>query len=93
MTRERDEALRKYAGEVIADGDTASIKELMESLRWHVDQRIINDFGEDVWLGPCNDEDGRRIGITDCCFANAPCPHHAAVAARLIGKVAVETKP
>ena len=46
------------------------------ALRWDVDQRIVNYFGDVVWLGPCFDESGKRIGITECCFAESPCDHH-----------------
>lgn len=55
--------------------------ELLESLRWDVDSLIANHAGDRVWLGPCHDDEGRRIGITECCHADAPCDHHAALAA------------
>lgn len=48
---------------------------ILNSLRWKEDMCIYNDFGEHVWLKPCF-LDGVRIGITDCCFASHPCPHH-----------------
>ena len=39
----------------------------------------MNHFGEHVWLGPCFDQGGKRIGITDCCFVDDPCVWHAAL--------------
>ncbi len=50
---------------------------VLESLRWDVDSQIINHDGEHVWLGPCLDENGKRIGITDCCFVGEECNRHA----------------
>jgi hypothetical protein len=57
-----------------------SITELLASLRWDVDQCVTNYDGEQVWMGPALDEQGNRIGITECCLANDPCDHHAALA-------------
>lgn len=62
--------------------------EELKSLRWREDMIVTNDFGERVWLKPLlvneryeEDPNGRRIGITDCCFADDPCLRHAALAA------------
>jgi hypothetical protein len=51
-------------------------KKLLKHYRWTTDMAVINDFGEHVWLGPCYDQSGKRIGITDCCFVSSPCDHH-----------------
>jgi hypothetical protein len=50
--------------------------EFLESLRWKEDMLVTNHFGDRVWLKPCI-QDGKRIGITDCCFAEEPCERHA----------------
>ena len=49
---------------------------LLKSLRWDVDTVITNCDGERVWLGPCLNAEGKRIGITDCCFESNPGPFH-----------------
>jgi hypothetical protein len=66
---------------------------IRQSLSWRADMLVTNDFGERVWLKPLlvneryeEDPNGRRIGITDCCFEDVPCEHHAAL-------VAGEVKP
>ena len=53
---------------------------LLDSLRWREDMVVVNDFDERVWLKPCLNEAGVRVGITDCCFANDPCERHKAMA-------------
>lgn len=55
---------------------------MLASLRWDVDQVITNYDGERVWLKPCLDRTGKRIGITECCPEQWPCDHHAAIADR-----------
>lgn len=52
--------------------------ETLESLRWKEDTKVVNAFGEHVWLKPCF-LNGKRIGITDCCFVNSPCEWHFAL--------------
>ena len=52
------------------------VEELLRQLRWKEDMLITNDFGELVWLKPLF-VDGKRIGITDCCFEEEPCEWHA----------------
>jgi hypothetical protein len=52
-------------------------RELLASLRWDADMLVTNPFNEQVWLKPCYDESGKRIGITDCCPEEAPCGRHA----------------
>jgi hypothetical protein len=47
------------------------VAELLESLRWHEDMVVTNDFGERVWLKKCPG------GITDCCPADDPCEFHS----------------
>ena len=37
------------------------------------------EFGQEVWLRACYDATGKRIGITECCFADDPCDHHRAI--------------
>ena len=51
----------------------------LKSLRWDIDMVVTNHEGERVWLGPCLDSNGKRIGITDCCPEDGPCEHHAAI--------------
>lgn len=55
---------------------TINARATLASLRWEEDQLIRNHEGEWVWLGPCYDSDGKRIGITDCCPADNPCERH-----------------
>jgi len=52
-----------------------NLKNLLKTLRWKEDMLVTNHFGEHVWLKPCF-IDGKRIGITECCFADDPCQHH-----------------
>ena len=52
---------------------------LLSALRWHEDMVVTNDFDERVWLKPLIVE-GKRIGITDCCFEDDPCPRHREMA-------------
>lgn len=47
---------------------------------WKEDDMIANHFNEIVWLKPCSDRDGERIGITECCFADDPCGRHSEMA-------------
>jgi hypothetical protein len=61
---------------------TEDVKKLLESLRWDIDQCITNHDGERVWLKPCLDANGKRIGITECCPEEYPCNHHKAIASR-----------
>lgn len=49
----------------------------LAKLRWREDMAVINPFGEHVWLKPCYDANGARIGVTDCCSVDDPCPRHA----------------
>jgi hypothetical protein len=74
MTPEKQAAMLSLA----MDPNSAQV--LLESLRWDVDSLITNHEDERVWLKACLDADGKRIGITDCCYADDPCPHHAAIA-------------
>jgi hypothetical protein len=48
--------------------------------RWGVDRAVTNPFEERVWLGPCVNADGERIGITECCWVEKPCKRHRAIA-------------
>jgi len=52
---------------------------LLDAMRWHADMVVTNDFDERVWLKPLI-VDGKRIGITDCCFETNPCPRHREMA-------------
>lgn len=52
------------------------MNDLMHMLRWDVDHCVVNHEGERVWLKACFDDQGNRIGITDCCPAEDPCDHH-----------------
>ena len=74
MMEGQNQALRR-----LTDGQTPKEAALLlDSLRWREDMLITNHFGERVWLGVATDEQGRRIGITDCCFESEPCEHHKA---------------
>ncbi len=55
---------------------TGFIEKVLTNLRWKEDMLITNHFGERVWLGPCYNTKGKRIGITDCCFEDNPCSKH-----------------
>lgn len=52
---------------------------ILDTLRWREDMIVMNYNGSLVWLDPCYDEEGKRIGITDCCFVVQPCDHHRAL--------------
>jgi hypothetical protein len=45
-------------------------------LKWEENSKVINPFGEYVWLKPCYNEKGERTGITDCCHVDDPCEYH-----------------
>ena len=62
-------------------GRQALAQETLAALRWTEDRIVLNHFGEVVWLKPCYNTQGTRIGITDCCPAASPCPRHEALAA------------
>lgn len=51
------------------------INSVYKSLCWAEDMKIVNYFNEHVWLKPLF-VDGKRIGITDCCFVDTPCDKH-----------------
>lgn len=53
----------------------AGREELRKILSWDADQKVFNHF-EWVWLKACYDENGKRIGITDCCEVISPCAWH-----------------
>lgn len=52
----------------------AILKELREATA--PDKRFMNDFGDYVWLKPC-ELNGKIIGTTDCCLVSEPCDYHA----------------
>lgn len=61
------------------------IDSVYNSLNWKSDIRIVNSDGDYVWLKelyvndkyePIDDKNGKRIGITDCCFVSNPCKKH-----------------
>lgn len=55
-------------------------EELLSELRWGADMVVPCPFsGDPVWLKEFFVE-GKRVGITECCFADAPCDWHAALA-------------
>lgn len=72
MTRKRDEALLRLADGITPHDATV----LLEALRWREDQIIRTYFDEIVYLGPCFNRAGERIGITECCFIEHPCEKH-----------------
>jgi len=49
---------------------------ILRDLCWKEDMKVVNPFGEYVWLKPLFVA-GTRVGITDCCFVASPCLHHA----------------
>ena len=51
-------------------------KVMLDDMRWGPDMVILNYDNERVWLKQIEG------GITDCCFEEEPCEHHAAVAQR-----------
>ena len=51
------------------------LKKILDSLRWKEDMKVVNPFGDYVWLKPLYVE-GERLGITDCCFVANPCEYH-----------------
>lgn len=53
--------------------------EMLEFLRWNADQCVVNYEGERVWLKAVFDEQGKQMGITDCCPAEDPCAYHEAL--------------
>jgi hypothetical protein len=56
--------------------NTYLTRSTLESLRWKEDMLVTNHFGERVFLTAAYNDDGERIGITDCCLAEAPCDKH-----------------
>lgn len=50
-------------------------EETLASLRWEANTVVTNPMGDKVWLKSCFLE-GKRIGITDCCFVDDPCSRH-----------------
>lgn len=64
--------------------ETATPKEartMLDALRWSIDMKVYDEFGDHVWLGPYYDKNGKRIGVTQCCLVDDPCEHHSALAA------------
>ncbi len=55
---------------------------IIEALSWKPDTKVVNDFGEYVWLKRLF-QDEKQIGITDCCFVEAPCRHHTEIQIRI----------
>ncbi len=78
MTRKNDEALRRLS-DGITPGDAGK---LLASLRWREDIVITNHEGERVWLRALCDDDGKRLGITDCCPEEYPCSRHGGPSGR-----------
>ncbi len=66
---------KNYGGLVISLVEKEMYSKTLENLRWKEDMDIINHFGDHVWLKPLF-VDGKRVGITDCCFVSNPCPRH-----------------
>jgi hypothetical protein len=55
---------------------------LLDALRWREDMQVTNHEGEGVWLRPSLNASDERTGVTDCCFAEAPCDRHRHVPLR-----------
>ena len=51
---------------------------IIETLSWKPDTKVVNDFGEYVWLKRLF-QDGKQIGITDCCFVETSCHRHTEI--------------
>jgi len=54
-------------------------RRLLSSLRWREDMIVVTPFDQVMWLGPCYDRGGKRIGITECCFVTDPCDKHRSI--------------
>ena len=69
-------------------GEVMDPRELLKSLQWKEDQKIVNYFGETVWLKRHYTDD-KCDGITECCFAeedagyDEPCDWHKSIAENL----------
>jgi hypothetical protein len=74
--------------DLVLTPEQRQVKALLKSLRWSEDMVITNHEGERVWLKPCLNREGGRIGITDCCPEEDPCDHHRT----LVGATIVETE-
>ena len=59
----------------------SEIEQIFASLRWDADMVVTSPFGERVWLKECFNEEGRRIGITECCLEDNPCEWHRSLEA------------
>lgn len=71
-----------YTNSALVEAVRAGYEQQLAAARWDVDMLVTNHFGERVWLGPCLDAEGKRIGITECCGEESPCEHHAEIAAQ-----------
>ena len=58
-------------------------RRLLWSLRWREDMIVVTPLGQVMWLGPCYNRTGKRIGITECCFVTDPCAKHRSIWASL----------
>ena len=72
--------LEKVGRNLKAMKDGCDPRELLKALRWKAGMLVVNPFGERVWLKDDLDENGKKVGITDCCPADDPCPIHKASA-------------
>lgn len=65
---------RKWAETVRQEAEER--RKLLAALRWKDGDLVRNHFGERVWLKPCYDAVGQRVGITECCLEATPCERH-----------------
>jgi len=49
---------------------------MLEAARWKADMLVTMHFGERMWLKALI-ENGRQIGITECCLEESPCERHS----------------
>lgn len=52
----------------------------LAGLRWGADDRIVNHFGDEVWLRDHGAGPGGGRLVTECCRAFAPCDRHRRLA-------------
>ena len=66
----------KSLGDLAENATPDEARRLLWSLRWREDMIVVSPLRQVMWLGPCYDRTGKRIGITECCFVTDPCAKH-----------------
>ncbi len=72
------------------DGGIYGPAALRESLRRKVDTVHTNYDGDRMWLGPSLNAEGKRVGITDCCYVDHECERHRTIIRRANWEVALD---